>query len=62
MSAYYEIGGDCTFAQVVGIRSKIARRQKLDKSEKEWLRRNRKLVNFKTKYTENDENLIKQWT
>lgn len=62
LSAYYEIGGDCTFAQVVGIRSKLSRNQKLDKSEKEWLRRNRKLVDFKTKYTETDESLIKQWT
>lgn len=61
LAAYYEIGGDCTFAQVVGIRSKLARHKKLDKSEKEWLQRNRKLVDFKVKYTEAEESLLKKW-
>lgn len=62
LAAYYEIGGDCTFAQVVGIRSKLARHQKLDKSEREWLRRNHKLVDFKRKYTSDEEALLQQWT
>lgn len=61
VSAYQEIGGDCTFAQVVSIRDKQARHKPLDKSDKEWLRRNRKLVEFKKKYTEAEENLLKEW-
>lgn len=61
LSAYMEIGGDCTFAQVVGIRDKQARGKPLDKSEKEWLRRNRDLVDFKRKYTEADNEALKGW-
>lgn len=61
LSAYQEIGGDCTFAQVVSIRDKQARGKTLDKSDKEWLRRNKKLVEFKRKYTEADEKLFSQW-
>lgn len=61
LSAYYEIGGDCTFAQVVGIRSKLARHKSLDKTEKEWLRQNSNLVNFKRKYSETEDALIARW-
>lgn len=61
LSAYMEIGGDCTFAQIVSIRDKQARHKKLEKHEQEWLRRNRQLVEFKRKYTEADENLFKEW-
>lgn len=61
LSAYMEIGGDCTFAQVVGIREKLAKHKKLDKSEKEWMRKNQKLVLIKTKYTQAEDDFIKQW-
>lgn len=61
LSAYMEIG-DCLFAQVVGIRSKKARGQKLDASEREFYRRNRDLVDIKARYTEAEEDLLKQWT
>ena len=61
LSAYMEIGGDCTFAQVVSIRDKLARHKKLEQQEKEWLRRNRDLVDFKRKYTDAEEELLKQW-
>lgn len=62
LSAYMEIGGDCTFAQVVGIRDKQSRGKSLDKSEKEWLRRNRDIVDIKKKYTHEENELLKQWT
>ena len=62
LSAYMEIGGDCTFAQVVSIRDKQARHKTLDKVEKEWLKRNRHLVDFKRKYTQAEDELLKQWT
>lgn len=62
LSAYQEIGGDCTFAQVVNIRDKLARNKKLDKADREWYRKNRKLVDFKRKYTQAEEDLLKMWT
>lgn len=60
LSAYQEIG-DCTFAQVVGIRQKKARGKRLDKAEQEFYKNNRHLVDFKRKYTEKDEDIISQW-
>ena len=62
LSAFNEIGGDCTFAQVVSIRDKQARHKTLDKQDKEWLRRNRHLVEFKRRYTDAENELLKQWT
>lgn len=61
ISAYQEIG-DCTFAQVVNIRQKKAKNQKLDKSEQEFYKRNKHLVDFKRTYTKQDDDLIKMWT
>nr|DAU71592.1 MAG TPA: hypothetical protein [Caudoviricetes sp.] len=61
MSAYYEIGGDCTFSEIVRIRDKKARGKKLDKNEQEWYRKNRDLVDIRKKYSMSDENLLKQW-
>lgn len=61
IAAYYEIGGDCTFAQVVSIRDKLARKKTLDKSDREWYRKNKKLVDFKKKYTKADDDLLKRW-
>lgn len=60
VSAYQEIG-DCTFAQVVSIRSKRAKGKKLDKSEQEFYKQNRQLVDFKRQYTEQDEDVISRW-
>lgn len=60
ISAYQEIG-DCTFAQVVNIRTKKAKNQKLDKSEQEFYKRNSHLVDFKRKYSDLDEAIISQW-
>ena len=60
IAAYQEIG-DCTFAQVVAIRSKKAKGKKLEKSEQEFYKQNRNLVDFKRQYTEQDENVINKW-
>lgn len=62
LAAYYEIGGDCTFAQVVSMRDKLARHKKIEKADREWLRKNRNLVDFKRKYTDAEEEFLKQWT
>lgn len=61
LSAYREIGGDCTFAQVVSIRDKLARHKKLEKHEREWYNHNKKLVDFKTTYTDSEMDFLKQW-
>lgn len=61
LAAYQEIGGDCTFAQVVGIRYKKAAGKRLDKQEREFYRKNRKLVDFKRNYTTAEEKTLKAW-
>lgn len=61
VSAYMEIGGDCIMSQIVQIRDKQARGKSLDKHEKQWLRRNRHLVEFKKKYTEAEEAELEKW-
>ena len=58
--AYYEIG-DCTFAQIVRIRDLRARGKPLDKTDQDWYNRNRRLVDFKRKYTEQDEEKFSKW-
>lgn len=60
IAAYYEIG-DCTFAQIVRIRDKKARGKPLDKTEQEWYRKNRHLVDLKTKYTQEDDEILRLW-
>lgn len=60
LSAYYEIG-DCTFAQIVRIRDAKARGKKLDKIEREWARRNADLIRLRSKYAEQDEEILKSW-
>lgn len=62
LSAYMEIGSECLFSQIVSMRDKLARHKKLEKYEREWLKHNRHLVDLPQKYTEADEELIKQWT
>ncbi len=61
VSYYYEIGGDCTFAQIVSIRDKLARGKKLDKQDREWLRNNNHLVQFKNRYSTAEKELLEQW-
>lgn len=60
VAAYYEIG-DCTFAQIVRIRDKKARGKALDKTDAEWYRKNRSLVDMKTTYTQQEEEVLSAW-
>lgn len=62
LAAYMEIGNDCLMAQIVSIRDKKKRGQKLDKSEREWARRNHSLVEIPTKYTDAEKQIEKEWT
>ncbi len=50
VSYFYEIG-DGMFSTVVGIRSKQNKHKKLEKSEQEFYRRNKEMVDLKKKYT-----------
>lgn len=61
LAAYMEIGGDCTFSQVVSIRDKQARGKKLEKWEREWLRHNRDIIVLKTRYSTEDDEILKQF-
>ena len=60
VSAYYEIG-ECTFGQIVRIRSLKAKGKKLDKTDAEWYRENRDIVDIKTKYSAEEAKLIEAW-
>lgn len=60
LSAYMEIG-DCVFAQIVRIRSLRAKGKKLDKTDQEWYRQNRHLVDIKQTYTEVENEILKEW-
>ena len=62
MSAYMEIGGECLFSQIVSIRDKQARGKKLEKHEREWLRRNADIVRIQTKYSSSEKDILKEWT
>lgn len=60
LAAYQEIG-DCLFAQVVRVRDKLHRGKALDKADREFYRHNRALVDFKTKHTDAEQRLLKEW-
>ncbi len=59
---YYEIGGDCMFANVVAIRDKIKRGKKLEKHEKELYRRNKDIIDLKSKYSSAEKDLLARLT
>lgn len=59
--AYFNEIGDCLFAQIVRIRDRKAKGKTLDKGDREWYRQNRELVDFKRKYSEAEEALLKEW-
>lgn len=61
LAAYMEIGNDCLYAQIISIRDKRQRKKKLEKYEKEWLKRNADIVDLKTYYTEEENKLFSEW-
>lgn len=61
LSAYMEMK-ECVMTEIINIRSKMLRGKKLEKHEREWLRQNRDLVTLPTKYTAEDEEMLKKWT
>lgn len=60
LAAFYEIG-DCTLAQIVRVRDRLAHGKPLDKLDREWYRNNRHLVDFKRKYTSAEDDMARSW-
>ena len=60
LAAYREIG-DCLFAQVVGIRRKLAKGKKLDRQERRFYDDNRDLVDLKARLTEEEAEALRDW-
>lgn len=61
LSAYYEIG-DCFFAQIVRIRDLKAKGKLKDKTDKEFYRKNKAIIDIKSRYSQAEEDIIKGWT
>lgn len=55
---YYQGIGDSTFAQVVSIRKKLQKHRKLEKYEQEYYRENRKLIDLKMRYTQEEKEFL----
>ena len=53
---------DSVFARVLRIREKLCQGKKLDKTEKQWYRRNMDLVNIRIRYSLEEERLLSDWT
>ena len=60
LAAFLEIG-DCTFAQIVRIRERKATGKTLDKQDREWYRKNQRLVDIKTVYTDAEKDILEKW-
>lgn len=55
---YQEIGGECTFAQVVSIRDKLRKRKPLSKEERDYYNRNKKMIDLQSKKTGDEEDFL----
>ena len=62
LAAYMEIGPDCLFARVLRIREKLRAGKKLEKHEREFLKRNRDLIVLPARLSTREEALLKEWT
>lgn len=60
--AYFNEIGDCYFAHVVRIRDLKARGKLKEKTDKEFYRKNRDVIDIKTRYTDEENALIAMWT
>lgn len=61
ISCFYSIG-EGLLSTVVSIREKLRRGKKLEKWEREYYNKNRSKIDFKKRYTPEENELIKQWT
>lgn len=58
---YYMNIGDCFFAQVISVRKKRAKGQKLDDAEKEFYRNNKSVIDIEVKTTAEEDELLSEW-
>ena len=60
--SYFMSIGEGQLSMVVSIREKLRKGKKLEKWEREYYRKNRSKVDFKRKYSQQDEEIIKKLT
>jgi hypothetical protein len=60
LAAYCEVG-DCFFAQVVAIRRKRQRGERLEKHEQRFYRDNREIVDLRVRETDAEKAFFKEW-
>lgn len=60
LSAYMEIG-DCLFAQIVRIRELKAKGRPLDKSDRDFYRRNKDLIDIPKKLSKEESDALSAW-
>ena len=61
ISYYYEIG-DCFFAQIVRIRDLKSRGKLTDKTDRDFYRKNKEIIDLKMRYSDAENDIIKGWT
>ena len=61
LSLYQEMSSESTFSQILYIRDKLAHGKKLEKEEREWYNRNRSIIDLRSKYTAQDEEMLSAW-
>lgn len=61
LSAFMEIGPDCILSTIIRIRDKQQRGAQLTKEERKWANQNAALLQIKTRYSQAEESLIKEW-
>lgn len=61
LAAFFEIG-ECYFQQVVGIRAKKAKNQRLDKSDREFYAKHRADIDLRREISDEEAALLAEWT
>jgi len=62
IGAYMEISPDSLFARVVSMRDKLKTGRRIEKWEWSWYLKNRELVDLPMKFSDNEQNILEEWT
>ena len=62
LAAWMEIGPETLYGQILRIREKLKKGRKLEKAEREFLKKNRHLVILPSRYSCTEEALLAEWT
>lgn len=60
--AWFNAIGDGTLANVVALREKLRKGQKLERWERDFYNENRKMIDFQAQYTAAEDDLLRVWT